>query len=117
MPLSYCQIVTYLIIVSSVNQNLANIMFTLIMIAWLFMDTLPCMLASVWALLYNVSLVIALSMVDCQALVQLSLTHQLSWIHEWKSWTLRIVCILVVTSLLILTVGPDFYQVSLITIL
>ena len=90
-------------------------MFTLIMTAWLFMGTLSCMVASVWGLLYNVSLIIALSIVDCQALVQLALTHHWFWIHEWKSWNLRFVCIFVVTSLLILTMGPDFYKVRLIT--
>ena len=112
---AYFQIVTDLIIASSVNQNLANIMFSLIIIIWLFMGTLPCMLVSVWGFLYNVSLLSALAIVDCQGLVQLSLTHQWSWIHECKSWTIRMVCILFVISLLILTMGQDFYQVSLFT--
>ena len=109
---AYFQIVTDLIIASSVNQNLANIMLSLIIIIWLYMGTLPCMMVSVWLFLYNVSLVSALALVNCQGVVQVSLTHQWSWIHECKSRTIRMVCILIVTSLLILTMGQDFYQVS-----
>ena len=115
MCFAYFQIVTDLIIAASVNQNLANIMFSLIIIIWLYMGTLPCMLVSVWGFLYNVSLLSTLALVNCQGLVQVSLNHQWSWIHECKSWTIRMVCILIVTSLLILTMGQDFHQVSLFT--
>ena len=90
-------------------------MFSLIIIIWLYMGTLPCMLVSVWGFLYNVSLLSTLALVNCQGLVQVSLTHQWSWIHECKSWTIRMVCILFVISLLILTMGQDFHQVSLFT--
>ena len=90
-------------------------MLSLIIMFWLYMGTLPCMLVSTWLFLYNASLVAALAIINCQGLVQVSLTHQWSWIHECKSWTIRMVCILFVISLLILTMGQDFYQVSLFT--
>ena len=112
---AYFQIVTDLIIASSVNQNLANTMLSLIIMFWLYMGTLPCMLVSTWLFLYNASLVAALAIINCQGLVQVSLTHQWSWIHECMSWIIRMICILFVTSLLILTMGQDFYQVSLLT--
>ena len=86
-------------------------MFSLIIITWHLLDNLPCMVASVWGFLYNFSLLTAMSLFNCQALVQLSLTHQWSWIHECKNWTLRMICILVVAILISLTMGQDLHQV------
>ena len=105
------QIVTDLIIAGSTNQNIANMMFTMTIIAWLLIGSLPCMAASLWQLLYFISLTIALGLFDCQAIIQLSLTHQWSWIHESKSRTIQLVCLSVVTILIFLTVGPELLQV------
>ena len=104
-----------MIIAGATVQSMGNILFSSVIILRVSIGPLPCMFVSGFVFLWQILIVMALGTFDCQALVQLSLTHKWTWIHEWKERSIRAFCALVIFLFLAGTVGTELYRVTLIT--
>ena len=92
-------------------------MSSLVLVLRVCFGPLPVSFISLFGLVWQTSLIICMGILNCCSLIYISVVHQLTWVHEWSSSRIHVLCSGVVLFHLMAVVGTDLIRVSFLRVL
>ena len=92
--------------------NFNVIMNSFIMCFWICFGPVPCIVGTIYAFLWQLSLTICAGFLNCLSLIHFSINNQWAWIHDWQNQSIRTICALIIFIHALCFVGTDLYQVK-----